>query len=415
MKQFRGPRGKLFRRCSSAVPAENSWFSTGPPGRWGVLPWPFTCRNGTGRRAGGQAWNYICPPPTQSTFVLIFPPPQISIKNMKPSRSGQTRRPLARIHLIHEQLSAGTFPNCSTLAKRLEVSTKTIQRDLDFMRDEFGMPLEFDPQQNGYAYTARVEAFPPLQIGTEELMALFVARKVLAPLAGTAMGATLQSGFDRLAEQAQGRVTISWRDLDRAFSIHESGMMQADLNMIELLSTALVKQRKLFLRYTNAKNRRTKARTVRPLHLAQVKGGWYLFAWDEKPKDIRIFALPRIKELEVLEESFSEPAHFDLDEYLHGSMGLITSPEAPEQKVVIRFTGYAATLAAERIWHDSQQTEIQPDGNLLLTLQLQHVESIPGWVLSWGGLAEVMEPPALRKEVAKQAKVLASKHRGEPV
>ncbi|MDF3129099.1 WYL domain-containing transcriptional regulator [Kiritimatiellaeota bacterium B1221] len=330
---------------------------------------------------------------------------------MSTPRTGQTRRPLARIHLIHEELSADRFPNCSTLANKLEVSTKTIQRDLDFMRDEFGMPLEYDPVQNGFHYTASVEAFPPLQIGVEELMSLFVARKVMASMAGTAVESALRSGFDRLAQHASGSVKISWQDLDRAFSVHDSGCMNPDLGQIEVLSTALVKRRKLFFRYTNAKNNRTKARTVRPLHLSQMKGGWYLFAWDEGAKDIRIFALPRIQELEILRDHFQDPVDFNLDEYLKGSMGLITSPEAPEQKVVIRFTGYAATLVAERSWHESQQVKRNTDGSLHLTLHLQHTDNIPGWVLSWGGKAEVLSPADLRKEVAKQARQISGLHR----
>lgn len=329
---------------------------------------------------------------------------------MSIARTGQTRRPLARIHVIHEILSAGKYPNCTTLADRLEVSTKTIQRDLDFMRDEFGMPLEFDPQRNGYAYTQPVEAFPPVQIGMEELMALFVARKVMEPLSGTAVGTALRAGFTRLAEQASGQVTISWRDLDRTFSIHESGVMPVDLDRIELLSAALVKRQKLFIRYTTAKTNRTRARTVRPLQLAQVKGGWYLFAWDENPEDIRIFALPRIKELEILPETFEEPADFDLDEYLKGSMSLITSPDAPEQTVRIRFSGYAAILVAERTWHESQQVDMQEDRSMILTLRLQQVDSIPGWVLSWCGMAELLEPKELRKEVSRLAKGMSDLH-----
>jgi proteasome accessory factor B len=330
---------------------------------------------------------------------------------MSSIRTGQTRRPLARIHLIHEALSARKYPNCTTLADRLEVSTKTIQRDLDFMRDEFGMPLEFDPQRNGYHYLEHVEAFPPVQFGMEELMALFVARKVMEPIAGTAIGSALQAGFTRLAEHARGNVTISWQDLDRAFSIHESGVMPTDLDRVEALSVALVKRQKLFLRYTNARNNRTKARTVRPLHLSQVKGGWYLFAWDEGPKDIRIFALPRMKELEVLPETFEEPTDFDLEDYLEGSMGLITAPESPEQTVVIRFTGYAATLVEERTWHEHQKTERKEDGSLLLTLRLQHLDTIPGWVISWAGMAEVLKPITLRIEVAKQARRVARDHK----
>ena len=330
---------------------------------------------------------------------------------MSPQRTGQTRRPLARIQRIHEELSAGGYPNCSTLAALLEVSTKTIQRDLDFMRDEFGMPLEFVPEHNGFAYTENVAAFPPVQIGMEELMALFVARKVLRPLAGTAVEASLREGFTRLAARATGTVTIHWQDLDRTFSIQDSGSMTADLGLIEVISTALVGRRKMFFRYTNAKNKRTKARTVRPLHLAQVQGGWYLFAWDEGAKDVRIFALPRLREPEVLADTFTEPADFDLETYLQGSMGLITAPDAPEQTVVIRFTGYAATLAAERTWHPSQQGTPQADGGLLLSLRLTHLDSIPGWVLGWGGLAEVLEPASLREEVARQARAIARAHR----
>jgi predicted DNA-binding transcriptional regulator YafY len=332
---------------------------------------------------------------------------------MSDSRHGQTRRPLARIHFIHEEIAAGRWPNCSSLAQKLEVSTKTVQRDLIFMRDEFELPLEFVSDHNGYHYTKPVEAFPSFKVGVEELMALFVARKVLAPMTGTVVAAALTEGFNRLAEQASGQVPISWTDLDRGFSVQENGVMPADLHQIELLSAALVNHRKLFFRYTNAKDNQTKARTVRPLHLAQVKGGWYLFAWDEGAGDIRIFALPRMHELEILKEKFTGPTDFNLDDYLKGSMSLITSPEAPEQKVVIRFSGYAATLVSERTWHSSQKVKRSRDGTVQLTLRLQQLDNIPGWVLSWAGMAEVLSPVALRKEVAKQARKIGRMHQGD--
>jgi predicted DNA-binding transcriptional regulator YafY len=232
-------------------------------------------------------------------------------------------------------------------------------------------------------------------------------------MTGTVVAAALTEGFNRLAEQASGQVPISWTDLDRGFSVQENGVMPADLHQIELLSAALVNHRKLFFRYTNAKDNQTKARTVRPLHLAQVKGGWYLFAWDEGAGDIRIFALPRMHELEILKEKFTEPTDFNLDDYLKGSMSLITSPEAPEQKVVIRFSGYAATLVSERTWHSSQKVKRSRDGTVQLTLRLQQLDNIPSWVLSWAGMAEVLSPAALRKEVAKQARKIGRMHQGD--
>lgn len=47
------------------------------------------------------------------------------------------------------------------------MSTKTIQRDIDFMRDRMGLPIDYSPQRYGFYYTEPVDAFPTLQI-TEE-------------------------------------------------------------------------------------------------------------------------------------------------------------------------------------------------------------------------------------------------------
>lgn len=330
---------------------------------------------------------------------------------MKSSRKGQTRRPLARIHVIHEALASEEWPNCSTLAARLEVSVKTVQRDLDFMRDEFRLPIEFVPERNGYRYTAPVEGFPTVQVGMEELMALFMARKVMEPLAGSAVEQQLSEGFRRLSTLSGGSAHISWQELDHAFSIQAAGMMQLDVERVEQISRAMVERRLLRFGYTNAKNNRTGVRTVHPLHLSQVKGGWYLFAWDRKQKDIRIFALPRMREPEVLSETFSFPASFDLQKYLQGSMGLITEPDAPLTHVVIRLTGYAAVLVPERVWHHTQKIEAIAKDEVLLHLDLQHTQDLIGWVLNWGGLAEMLSPPDLREQVAEAAEAVAKHHR----
>ena len=58
---------------------------------------------------------------------------------VKETRAGSTRRPIQRIYVIHEAVQEGSYPNCRTLAERLEVTDKTIQRDISFMRDELGL------------------------------------------------------------------------------------------------------------------------------------------------------------------------------------------------------------------------------------------------------------------------------------
>lgn len=64
-----------------------------------------------------------------------------------------SRPPLERMQRIHRAVQAGEYPNCSTLAKTMEVAKKTIQRDIEFMRDRQNLPIEFSHQKNGYYIT----------------------------------------------------------------------------------------------------------------------------------------------------------------------------------------------------------------------------------------------------------------------
>ena len=86
---------------------------------------------------------------------------------------------------IHQAIRSGKYPNATTLANELEVCTKSVHRDLDFMRDRLQLPLEYDGARFGYHYTQEVSAFPSLQITEGELFALLVAEKALQQYRGT--------------------------------------------------------------------------------------------------------------------------------------------------------------------------------------------------------------------------------------
>ena len=65
----------------------------------------------------------------------------------KPTQPLRSRPPLARMMRIHEEFQDARPTNCTKLADLLEVSTKTIARDLDFMRDKLSLPVEYDAQE----------------------------------------------------------------------------------------------------------------------------------------------------------------------------------------------------------------------------------------------------------------------------
>ena len=79
-----------------------------------------------------------------------------------------SRPPLERMLRIHEELRRGVLVNCTKLVESLEVSRKTVVRDIAFMRDRLDLPIEFDPRLNAYRYTQPVNSFPTVKV-TEEI------------------------------------------------------------------------------------------------------------------------------------------------------------------------------------------------------------------------------------------------------
>jgi len=67
-----------------------------------------------------------------------------------------SRPPLERMLRIHQAIQSGKFPNAAGLARDLEVSTKSIHRDIGFMRDRLELPIEYDGSRFGYLYTGEV-------------------------------------------------------------------------------------------------------------------------------------------------------------------------------------------------------------------------------------------------------------------
>ena len=84
----------------------------------------------------------------------------------------KTRPPMGRIVAIHNILSANRYPNCSCLSRKFEVSSRTIQRDLDFMRYNLDLPIEYNSSQKGFYYSEYVPFLPTSDFTIKEVRAL---------------------------------------------------------------------------------------------------------------------------------------------------------------------------------------------------------------------------------------------------
>lgn len=317
-----------------------------------------------------------------------------------------SRPPLERMLRIHQALQTGGFPNASTLACEIEVATKTIHRDIEFMRDRLDLPIKFDAAKNGYHYTGEVSAFPTMQITEGELFALVVAEKALQQYRGTSFEKPLLSAIKKMEQALPDTISLNLADIEQTISFRTRAEPVLALKIFDALAKAVAQRRQLELHYRKPGQQKAEARFVDPYHLANINGEWYLFAYDHARKDIRTFVPARIQSARQTGGSFERPQKFSLEQRLRDSFG-VHSGEG-EYEVVIRFNSRVTDYVREKKWHESQQLRELKGGGVELKLKLSSLAEIERWILSWGGDAKVIKPRELAEAVRRSAqKILA--------
>jgi proteasome accessory factor B len=305
---------------------------------------------------------------------------------------------------LHERLKAVTYPNCRKLAYELEVSAKTIQRDIDFMRDRLGLPIEYDQLQFGFYYTEPVANFPSIEVSQGEIIALFVARKALEQYRGTSFERSLRTAFQKISEGLRDRVDFQWTDVDSAISFRGLGRSVADIDLFEAVSKGVIESREIEFDYKKAKSSGHEPRRVRPYHLGSVSDQWYLFGFDLARGQIRTFVLQRMRGVKLTATRFQRPPDFSINKHLSESFGVYSGHG--HYAVRVRFDALAGQIVSERQWHASQKIKPLPGGGVEMTMELGSLEEVERWLLSWGKRAFVLEPPELVDRIKATLRLL---------
>jgi proteasome accessory factor B len=324
------------------------------------------------------------------------------------SRTLRSRPPLNRFQEIFHAIKTGRYPNRTQLARLIEVTTKTIQRDLDYMRYQLGVPIEFDYARGGYYFTKPITDLPLFQLTESELVSVFVAQKALEAYRGTPFEQPLRTAFQKLQAATSNpgvRVSISWEDLGSSISFRHFDAYLPDMTIFGELAKAIQIETVVEFDYKKLDAKAFEKRTVEPWHLACVSGQWYLLAYDPSRGARRIFVLGRMQNVSATGRAFSnpKPGDKDIQQLFQNSFQIWQSENARLEQIVLRFSGRAAQLVRERNWHPSQRLQELADGNLEVSLALNSLEEIVPWILSWGRQCEVIRPARLHHKVRSLA------------
>jgi predicted DNA-binding transcriptional regulator YafY len=193
-----------------------------------------------------------------------------------------------RLFQIVQHLRSGRLVTARVLAERLEVSVRTVYRDVADLQST-GVPIEGEA---GVGYVMR-EGFdlPPLMFTSEEIVALVAGARIVRAWGGAAMARAAEEALVKieavLPEDARARA--------RAVPVHAASWdMGDDLRArIDEIEAAVEARHRLVMRYRDAEGDETE-RVVRPLGLWFWGKVWTLVAWCELRQDFRMFRVDRI-------------------------------------------------------------------------------------------------------------------------
>jgi proteasome accessory factor B len=301
---------------------------------------------------------------------------------------------------IDRELRNNQYPNCFRIAAYFDVSRKSIQRDIDFMRAQLKAPIDYDPQRKGYFYTENWVFDPATLLEQQESEALAATGKVLSQYDGTPYFDEVSRAIGKLMHLHSFSCTGA--NLFDIYSFDHPAAASFDPATFTLLEQAVRNRRKLTFTYRSSSRQAVTERTVRPyrLHYDQSSGTWYLLAYCEYRQTTRTFAVTRILHPKLTSDHFTLPSLFSVSNYMEEAFQQTLGPVLYD--VAIRFTPYQSQWIREHRWHPSQKIDEHDDGSLTLNLTVSALDAVKRWVMRYGAHAEVLEPPELRDMIMQE-------------
>jgi predicted DNA-binding transcriptional regulator YafY len=316
-----------------------------------------------------------------------------------------------RFFWFHGQIKAGRYPNTRNLVEEFEITTRTAQRDIDFMRDRLAAPFFFDRSRRGYRYSDNSFDLPGHWISETNVLALALAVRLASAIPNPALKDDLCRLIDRVTGATSKKGQSCLNRVTEKISVKNIEYAGVDAEIFRQVAEALFDDHALRITYHSPHTSETSTRTIQPLHLMHYMGSWHLLAWCTHRQEIRDFAVSRIREITPAKETIGLPENLPpIKDYTRRHFGIMQGDEATG--VTLCFSPKVAPWVAEQIWHPQQQATIDPDGSLLLSFPAADFRELVKIVLSHGAEVRVVEPQELRilvrQEIERMGKIYFS-------
>jgi predicted DNA-binding transcriptional regulator YafY len=297
----------------------------------------------------------------------------------------------------------------ASLCDEMGASQATVKRLIGFLRDQRGVDIRYDREQNGY----RLERSPDdpnaaalLGLTGREISALLEAEALLEQIPPGFMRDETEAARARLGKVR--RQALGKGELKDRVRLRMSQIRATSADAFATALAALRSRRRLEFVYRSRSRDEEKTRKASPLRLTFYRSNWYLAAWCHEREELRVFSVDRITRPRCLADSVYDPPVELVAAELDSSYGIFTG--RADKVAVLRFNDLAARWVAEEEWHPGVKNEPQSDGGVIMRIPYKHETELVMDILRHGPNVEVLGPASLRKSVGDALSTASKKY-----
>ena len=310
----------------------------------------------------------------------------------------------ARVYKIEMLIRNRGHVSFQDMLEELEVSPATLKRDLDYLRDQLGAPIEYDRSSNGYRLApesrGQKHELPGLWFSERELYSLLMTHELLSELdADGVISRHLQPLLDRI-HQMLGTAETDAKELLKRVKIIGSAKRPVSSQFFELVGEAVLKRHRLHMRYLTRGRGTVSERDISPQRMVYYRNTWYVDAWCHTRDRVLRFALDAIEGAETLEAKVREVPLRQVQAEMDGGYGIYAGGD--RQWATLVFEPHAAQWVSKEEWHPEQASRLLDDGSFELTIPYVDETEILMDILRHGDQVRVVAPAALAAAVRRK-------------
>lgn len=292
----------------------------------------------------------------------------------------------------------------------LEVERATVTRYLSYLKNTFGVPIQWDPTTRGYRVVATGTesnaGLLGLWFSPSELHALLTMDQLI----GRIEPGILRSHIEPLKERLKkilGSEAHSLAEIERRVRVLPMTARPVDTKIFQAVITALLNRRRLNITYLSRTDGEISVRTVSPQRLVHYRDNWYLDAWCHKKRGLRMFSVDAIRSAAIVDERARDMPEEYLKAVLESGYGIFSGRRTRVAR--LRFSPAAARWVATESWHPHQKGLWDKKGKYILKFPYSSHPELVMDLLRHIPEVEVLGPKSLRKHLTERIKKAAER------